>query len=135
MKAGVESKAVPNLLKAMRFVFSHVESADKSQEQKNARKVMDTDPKAFMSQMAALERAFATGKDLPKGDRGTDPVPDDDEGKDKGTERARALIDQLLTDFEEEHPDDFKLQKLLDAALKREAALVEKVRRLEAAQG
>ena len=135
VKAGVEPK-VPHLLTVMRFVYSHAESADKTQEQKNVRKMMDADPKAFFSQMAAMERAVVKGADLPKGKGGPgpDPDPDDDEGKDKGTERAAGLIDKLLTDFEEEHPEEGKLRKLLADTRQREAALIENVKRLEGAQ-
>lgn len=67
-QGGNPGPQAPKILRDMRHVFKHGRSKDKSDGQKQLRKVYEEDPKGFLSQLAALERQWmATSKDAKRG--------------------------------------------------------------------
>jgi hypothetical protein len=77
----------------MRFVYSHPEAKDRTPGHKLCRKLLDDDPKAFLAQMAQLEKALVASEGKASGGKETPASP---EQKDEGAERVLELIEGIL---------------------------------------
>jgi len=80
---------VPDILRAMRWVTNHNESADRTFLQKECRQFLKEDRKAFLFKLADLEKTFSQGqaKDAPK------PT-----GADEGTALCLKVAERWLKD-------------------------------------
>jgi hypothetical protein len=128
----------PQLLRDLRFVYSHAEGQDKSQGQRLCRKLLTNDPKAFLSQMAHLEKAHLQGAGKATESKA---VPEVDEGE----ERAFGLIEEFFEQHQRglaeadaklaARPDAAQLgatlQKRLAETLDREKQLRERIAEFE----
>jgi polyhydroxyalkanoate synthesis regulator phasin len=144
-------EGVPQQLADMRWVYARPAQDDRTQGHKTCRRWMKADIKGFMAAKSQLEAKLLArrppSKDDESGDREEPPAV-----VDKGSERARELLDRLLDDFHaEQAEEDAKLaarpdaaqigatlQNTLKGALEREAmwknqveALRERVKELE----
>jgi hypothetical protein len=103
---GKKGRRIPNkLLFDMRKVYSQPKTDDKGQGQKACRLLLVEDPKAFLSQLAAMERSHQVSVDKRRSEalvRGGLVV--DEAGAvetDNGRDRVVDLIDELLGEWED----------------------------------
>lgn len=101
---GKKGRRIPNkLLFDMRKVYSQPKTEDKGQGQKACRLLLVEDPKAFLSQLAAMERSHQVSIDKRRAE-GRGGVVEDADGKvsdDAGRDRVVDLIDDLLGEWED----------------------------------
>jgi hypothetical protein len=109
------------LLKDMRWVYEHAEEDDKTPGQKMCRKLMNDNPKEFLTQLTGLEKAHRTGASKESSAPKLVPVktesPAEQEPTDEGSERAIRLCEKLLDQFHQKQAqEDAALAARPDAA-------------------
>lgn len=99
--------AVPSLLVAMRWVFKHAAPEDTTEEQRNARRMLDEHLKEFMARMGQMEAAMKAAyipndtkaKSSSGGSAGSAKEPQglpEPVAADEPSERTKELILQII---------------------------------------
>jgi hypothetical protein len=88
----------PRLLLDMRRVYNGTAGQDRTEGQRALRRLLEKQPDKFLARMMALEKALLAGRERaqakgPRKQREPEPEPP---GRDQGTERCMALLDEYL---------------------------------------
>lgn len=89
-------KKPPQLLADMRAVYSQAKEKDKKGGQENCRKLLNENPKEFLSQLRQLEQAWLAQKSRDKAlEKPLEPVLPEDDGEKLARERLETVLARL----------------------------------------